>query len=116
MFETTSISGLIELGLDDRESAFWVLFWVVLRYTKHNLSPAKLAKRLKMFDEADWECGESSGGDEKAHVLRQARPFENIQLQNAPPYPNFFRISSVSSPFATRKNLPLITEASKIPP
>jgi hypothetical protein len=116
MFETTSISGLIELGLggcqgtwqfisarllitpdllhelaDDRESAFWVLLWVVLRYTKHNLSPAKLAKRLKMFDEADWECGKWSGGDEKAHVLRQARPFENIQFAERPALPELLR-------------------------
>ncbi|KAF9514248.1 hypothetical protein BS47DRAFT_1343410, partial [Hydnum rufescens UP504] len=34
---------------DDRESAFWVLLWVSLRYTNYNLSPDELARRLKMI-------------------------------------------------------------------
>jgi hypothetical protein len=54
---------------DDRESAYWVLIWVLLRYTQHNLSPDKLAERMSTFDETLWMDGTASGGNLKVVAL-----------------------------------------------
>jgi len=67
---------------DDPESAFWVLLWLLLRYTEHNLSPDELADDLRMFDKTHWVNGASKGGNLKERVISSNLPSRPKAFKN----------------------------------
>jgi hypothetical protein len=69
---------------DDRESAFWVLTWVLLRYTQHNLSPDDLAERMTIFDQTLWIHGTVSGGTLKTLALFEKTDLSEVQFTGRP--------------------------------
>jgi len=77
------MSGRHELA-DDRESAFWVLVWVLLRYSKHNLSSDRLARLLHIFDESDWFDDAVEGGMGKQNVIRDQVLSNMVQFSDHP--------------------------------
>ena len=85
---------------DDRESAFWVLTWVLLRYTQHNLSPDDLAERMSIFDEMLWIDGTASGGDLKMLAHLEKIDISEVQFAGRPGLPKL--INNLAHIFSLR--------------
>ncbi|KAF9463850.1 hypothetical protein BDZ94DRAFT_1257589 [Collybia nuda] len=64
--------------LDDRETAYWVLLYMALRFLKNNLSPHHLYQTVfGLFDQSiEGDDGRVFGGDMKASHLKHADRFE----------------------------------------
>ncbi|KAF9463864.1 hypothetical protein BDZ94DRAFT_1191989 [Collybia nuda] len=69
-------------ALDDRESAYWVLLYMALRFLKNSLSPHHLSQTiLQLFDKSFEENdGRMFGGTTKADHLEHNTRFRDIQF------------------------------------
>jgi hypothetical protein len=65
---------------DDLESFFWVLLWVSLRYTRHNLPPEDLNDLLSAFDQVFWES--NRGGTRKRNILLARQIPNDVKFKN----------------------------------
>ena len=84
-----SISLLLKMSdrhelADDRESVFWVLVWVLLRYSKHNVSSGELPSLLHIFDESVWLDDGAEGGRGKQDVIRDQVLSNMVQFSGHP--------------------------------
>jgi hypothetical protein len=68
---------------DDLESFFWVILWVLLRYTKNNLRPQFLGAILNAFDEA-FPGERVVGGQQKRDLLFGVRLRNELRFAGRP--------------------------------
>jgi hypothetical protein len=85
--------GLEHQLADDLESFFWVLLWVSLRYTSHNLSPELLSECLAAFDQVF--LTESSGGLSKSEMLVARRIPDHVKFLSKALNPIFKELSDM---------------------
>ncbi|KAF9520319.1 hypothetical protein BS47DRAFT_1335924 [Hydnum rufescens UP504] len=88
---------------DDRESALWVLLWVLLRYSRHNLSASELSDLLLIFDESRWLDETVRGGKGKRDFLVSDIPSNTVQFVDRPVLNPLIR--HLSETFAVRYQL-----------
>ena len=70
---------------DDWESFFHVLSWVVLRFTKHGLTSAKLTNELRnTYDESYLDGGKVYGGENKMKNIKSRYISTYAQIPSGP--------------------------------
>ena len=69
---------------DDRESCFYVLTWMALKFTKHTIKKGSLKTLLNPFNELDEDGGIISGGNLKRDSLREMKIEKSVEFNDRP--------------------------------